>query len=114
MSQELLFLIFITLELFALVALYNFVIIPMNAKATITRWENKMLAGDFDTVAMLDQYTEHLMVNLVEIIKKLVPEILGGYMSSGTRQLKADPENAMAVATAEFLDELRSGSPGRQ
>ena len=27
-------------------------------------------------------------------------------MSSGTRQLKADPENAMAVATAEFLDEL--------
>ena len=45
---------FITLELFALVALYNFIIIPMNAKATITRWENKMLAGDFDTVAMLD------------------------------------------------------------
>ena len=41
----------------------------MNAKATITRWENKMLAGDFDTVAMLDQYTDHLMVNLVEIIK---------------------------------------------
>ncbi len=106
MSQELLFLIFITLELFALVALYNFVIIPMNAKATITRWENKMLAGDFDTVAMLDQYTEHLMVNLVEIIKKIVPEIMGGYMSAGTRQLKADPENAMAVATAEFLDEL--------
>ena len=70
MSQEALFLIFITLELFALVALYNFIIIPMNAKATITRWENKMLAGDFDTVAMLDQYTEHLMVNLVEIIKK--------------------------------------------
>ena len=47
--------------MFALVALYNFVIIPMNAKATITRWENKMLEGDFDTVAMLDQYTEHLM-----------------------------------------------------
>ena len=47
MSQELLFLIFITLELFALVALYNFVIIPMNAKATISRWESKMLEGDF-------------------------------------------------------------------
>ena len=31
---------------------------------------------------------------------------MGGYMSAGTRQLKADPENAMAVATAEFLDEL--------
>ena len=106
MSQELLFVIFITLELFALVALYNFVIIPMNAKATISRWESKMLEGDFDTVAMLDQYTEHLMINIVEIIKKIIPEILGGYLSAGTRQLKADPENAMAVATADFLDEL--------
>ena len=27
-------------------------------------------------------------------------------MSAGVRQLKADPENAMAVATADFLDEL--------
>ena len=27
-------------------------------------------------------------------------------MSAGVRQLKADPENAMAVATAEFLDDL--------
>ena len=27
-------------------------------------------------------------------------------MSAGVRQLKADPENTMAVATAEFLDEL--------
>ena len=69
MSQELLFLIFITLEMFALVVLYNFVLVPMNARAVITRWEKKMIAGDFDTVAMLDQYTEHLMVNLVEIIK---------------------------------------------
>ena len=42
----------------------------MNAKATISRWESKMLEGDFDTVAMLDQYTEHLMLSLVEIIKK--------------------------------------------
>jgi len=27
-------------------------------------------------------------------------------MSAGVRQLKADPENAMAVATADFLEEL--------
>ena len=27
-------------------------------------------------------------------------------MSAGNKQLKADPENIMAVATAEFLDEL--------
>ena len=31
---------------------------------------------------------------------------MGGYMSAGVRQLKADPENAMAVATADFLEEL--------
>ena len=107
MSQELLFLIFITLELFALVALYNFVIIPMNAKATISRWESKMLEGDFDTVAMLDQYTEHLMVNLVEIIKKISAwksSVVTWAAVPGSS--KADPENAMAVATAEFLDEL--------
>ena len=78
----------------------------MNAKATITRWENKMLAGDFDTVAMLDQYTEHLMVNLVEIIKKIVPEIMGGYMSAGTRQLKADPRKRNGGRYCRILDEL--------
>jgi len=27
-------------------------------------------------------------------------------MSQGNQQLRADPENIMAVATAEFLDEL--------
>ena len=27
-------------------------------------------------------------------------------MSAGNKQLRADPENIMAVATAEFLDEL--------
>ena len=80
MSQEALFLIFITLELFALVALYNFVIIPMNAKATISRWESKMLEGDFDTVAMLDQYTDHLRQALatdtVEVIAPILQESL--------------------------------------
>jgi len=55
---------------------------------------------------MLEDYTIHLADVFAVVIKKLVPEILGGYMSAGTRQLKADPENIMAVATAEFLDEL--------
>ena len=77
MSQEALFLIFITLELFALVALYNFIIIPMNAKATITRWENKMLAGDFDTVAMLDQYTEHLTIVFLKLLRPWYHKLSG-------------------------------------
>jgi len=89
-----------------LVALYTFVIVPMNAKATVSRWETKMLNQDFDTVAMLDQYTEHLLENLVVIVKKIVPEIMGGYLSAGTQQLKADPENILAIATSEFLEEM--------
>jgi len=106
MTQELLFFLFMTGELIAIMLLYNFVIIPMNAKATVSRWETKMLNQDFDTIAMLDQYTEHLLTNLVEVVKKIVPEIMGGYLSAGTQQLKADPENILAVATSEFLEEM--------
>jgi hypothetical protein len=55
---------------------------------------------------MLDQYTEHLLESLVVIVKKIVPEIMGGYLSAGTKQLQADPENILAVATSEFLEEM--------
>jgi hypothetical protein len=106
MSQELLFVLFLFAEMCFLIALYTFVIVPMNAKATVSRWETKMLNQDFDVVAMLDQYTEHLLTNLVEVVKKIVPEIMGGYLSAGTQQLKADPENILAVATSEFLEDL--------
>jgi len=106
MSQEILFLLFLFAEMVFLVSLYTFVIVPMNAKATVSRWETKMLNQDFDTVAMLDQYTEHLLENLVVIVKKIVPEIMGGYLSAGTQQLKADPENILAIATSEFLEEM--------
>lgn len=106
MSQEILFLLFLFAEMIFLVSLYTFVIVPMNAKATVTRWETKMLNQDFDTVAMLEQYTEHLLENLIVVVKKIIPEIMGGYLSAGTQQLKADPENILAVATSEFLDEM--------
>jgi len=106
MSQELLFVLFLFAEMCFLIALYTFVIVPMNAKATVSRWETKMLNQDFDTVAMLEQYTEHLLENLVVVVKKIIPEIMGGYLSAGTQQLKADPENILAVATSEFLEEM--------
>jgi len=106
MSQEILFLLFLFAEMVFLVSLYTFVIVPMNAKATVSRWETKMLNQDFDTVAMLEQYTEHLLENLVVVVKKIIPEIMGGYLSAGTQQLKADPENILAVATSEFLEEM--------
>ena len=60
----------------------------------------------WDIPAMLEDYTEHLATVFSEIIKTLVPQVIGGFMTAGSNQLKADPENIMAVATAEFLDDL--------
>ena len=106
MSQEILFLIFMTCELFAIMALYTFWIIPRVALKTNNLFEERMLDKSWDIPAMLEDYTEHLAIVFSEIIKTLVPQVIGGFMSAGNKQLKADPENIMAVATAEFLDEL--------
>jgi len=78
----------------------------MVSKKTNDLFEQRMLDKTWDIPAMLEDYTVHLAEVFSEIIKKLVPSILGGYMSAGTQQLKADPENVMALATAEFLDDL--------
>jgi hypothetical protein len=100
------FLLFMLGELLAILALYQLVIIPRVAEKTNNIFEERMLNKTWDIPAMLEDYTIHLADVFSEVIKKLVPEIMGGYMSAGVRQLKADPENAMAVATADFLDEL--------
>ena len=100
------FLLFMAAELVAILMLYQWVIIPRVAEKTNNLFEERMLDKTWDIPAMLEDYTLHLADVFSVIIKKLVPEIMGGYMSSGIRQLKADPENAMAVATAEFLDDL--------
>jgi len=106
MSQAILFMLFMAAELIAILLLYQFVIIPRVAEKTNNLFEQRMLDKTWDIPAMLEDYTIHLADVFAVVIKKLVPEILGGYMSAGTRQLKADPDNVMAVATAEFLDEL--------
>lgn len=106
MSQTLMFLLFMIGELLAILALYQLVIIPRVAEKTNNLFEQRMLDKTWDIPAMLEDYTIHLTGVFAAVIKKLVPEIMGGYMSAGVRQLKADPENTMAVATAEFLDEL--------
>ena len=106
MSQTLMFLMFMAAELVAILMLYQWVIIPRVAEKTNNLFEERMLDKTWDIPAMLEDYTLHLAEVFGAVIKKLVPEIMGGYMSAGVRQLKADPENAMAVATAEFLDEL--------
>jgi uncharacterized protein YqcC (DUF446 family) len=106
MSQTLMFLLFMAGELVAILMLYQWVIIPRVAEKTNNIFEERMLNKTWDIPAMLEDYTEHLSLVFAEIIKKLIPSVMGGYMSAGVRQLKADPENAMAVATADFLDEL--------
>ena len=106
MSQAIMFLLFMAAELIAILLLYQMVIIPRVAEKTNNLFEQRMLDKTWDIPAMLEDYTIHLADVFSEMIKKLVPSIIGGYMSAGTRQLKADPENALAVATSEFLDEM--------
>ena len=98
--------LFMTGELAAIMALYTYWIIPRVSLATNTLFERRMMDKTWDIPAMLEDYTEHLAIVFSEIIKTLVPQVIGGYMSAGNKQLRADPENIMQVATAEFLDEL--------
>jgi len=106
MSQEVLFLLFMLVELCAILFLYQVIIIPKIALKTNNLFEERMLDKTWDIPAMLEDYTEHLAIVFSEIIKKLVPQVIGGFMSQGNQQLRADPENIMQIATADFLDSL--------
>jgi len=106
MSQEILFLLFMTAELVAIISLYTFWIIPRVALKTNNLFEKRMMDKTWDIPAMLEDYTKHLETVFADLIKKLVPKIIGGHMSAGNKQLRADPENVIGVATADFLDDL--------
>jgi len=106
MSQTILFLLFMTCELFAIMALYQYWIVPKVSQATNTLFEQRMMDKTWDIPAMLEDYTDHLAIVFSEIIKTLVPQVIGGFMSAGNQQLRADPENAPQVAVADFLDSL--------
>jgi len=87
-------------------ALYTFWIIPRVALKTNNLFEERMLDKSWDIPAMLEDYTIHLSEVFTILIKKLVPQVIGGHMSAGNKQLRADPENVMLNATADFLDDL--------
>jgi len=93
-------------ELSAILLLYQLVIIPRIALKTNNLFEERMLNKSWDIPAMLEDYTVHLAAVFSEIIKKLVPQVVGGFMSAGNKQLRADPENAPQIAVADFLDSL--------
>ncbi len=100
------FLLFMLGELLAILALYQLVIIPRVAEKTNNIFEERMLNKTWDIPAMLEDYTIHLSEVFAEIIKKLVPQVLGGHFGAGIKQLKADPENALLSASAEFMESL--------
>jgi len=106
MTQTLLFLLFMVGELCLILILYQVIIIPRIALKTNNLFEKRMLDKTWDIPTMLEDYTDHLTIVFAELIKKLVPSILGGHMSAGNKQLRADPENLLAVTTADFLDDL--------
>jgi len=106
MSQEILFLIFMIVELCSILLLYQLVIIPRIALKTNNLFEERMLNKSWNIPAMLEDYTEHLTKVFSDLIKKLVPNVIGGMMSAGNKQLRADPENAIGNVTADFLDSL--------
>ena len=97
---------FMAAELLAILMLYQWVIIPRVAEKTNNLFEERMLDKTWDIPAMLEDYTLHLAEVFSAIIKKLVPEVLGGYMSGGIKQLKSDPDNALLTASAEFMETL--------
>ena len=81
MSQEILFLLFMVFELAAILSLYQFVLIPRMAHAasikTNNLFEERMLNKTWDIPTMLEDYTEHLAIVFSEIIKTLVPQVIG-------------------------------------
>jgi len=60
MSQEILFFLFMLVELSAILLLYQLVIIPRIALKTNNLFEERMLDKSWDIPAMLEDYTIHL------------------------------------------------------
>jgi len=110
-------------ELCAILLLYQLVIIPKIALKTNNLFEQRMMDKSWDIPAMLEDYTGELIKQVDFLLfgypdpqnpKKHIkgkiqiyfPELIGGYMSGGIKQLKMDPDNVLAVATSEYLEEL--------
>ena len=127
MSQEILFLLFMVFELAAILSLYQFVIIPRMAHAASIKtnnvFEQRMMDKTWNIPAMLEDYTGELIEQLDFLLfgypdpqdpKKHIkgkiqiyfPQLIGGMMSAGNKQLRADPENVIGNVTADFLDSL--------
>jgi len=82
MSQEILFLLFMTFELVAIMALYTFWIIPRVALKTNNLFEERMLDKSWDIPAMLEDYTEHLMGEFSVFLRQFFASAAGNAAKS--------------------------------
>ena len=111
-----------------LVGIYQLVLLKMIRQAVVRHWIEEIESGRIDLPSVLESYTASLLANIDALlfgypdpdnldkhgnpkhkkgkIQIYFPELLGGYMSGGIKQLKTDPENMVAVATSEYLEEL--------
>jgi len=80
MSQEVLFFLFMIVELCAILLLYQVIIIPKIALKTNSLFEKRMMDKTWNIPAMLEDYTEHLTVIFSEIIKTLVPQVVAEFL----------------------------------
>ena len=124
MSQELLFLLFMVAEGIFLVVLYQAYLVPrVISPAVVDHWLAEIESGRIDLPKVLNSYTGELIQQVDYLlfgytdpenpkkhingkIQTYMPQLLGGYMSGGIKQLKMDPDNATAAAVAEYLDDL--------
>jgi len=124
MSQEILFLIFMTAELCAIMGLYTFVIIPRMAHAASIKtndvFEQRMMDKTWDIPAMLEDYTKHLLVHVDALffgftddddkkhkgkIQEIIPAVITGAFGAGMKEVRKD-NPAM-----EIMDEAMEDLP---
>ena len=77
MSQEILFLLFMIFEIGAILSLYQFIIIPRIASKTNNLFEERMLNKTWDIPAMLEDYTEHLTIVFLKLLRPWYHKLSG-------------------------------------
>lgn len=100
MSQEILFLLFLFLEGSFLVLLYTYWIVPTVSKSTVSRWERKMLEGDFDLDTMV---LDHLM----ERMSEFMINFFSSAAANAAKRIGKTEEGGQVNLVTSMLDNLQ-------
>jgi len=103
MSQEILFLMFLFFEGLFLVLLYTYWVVPLVSKNTVTRWEKKMLDGDFDLDTMV---LDHLMDRMSEFMINF----FSSAAANAAKKIGKTEEGGQVNLVSSMLDNLQ-GEP---